>query len=574
MSSSVEKIKERLSIDQVIGAYIKIEKAGSNYKARCPFHNEKTPSFFISPARGSYYCFGCSAKGDIFSFVQEFEGLDFVGSLKVLAEKAGVELVQENVKSKSERERLFSCLEAATAFYEKSLVANSEAYEYVRSRGLTEKTIGEWNIGFAVNDWRVLVTHLREKGFNESDMEKVGLIKRPEGNTPYDTFRGRIMFPICDSSGRVVAFSGRIMPRLDDGKTGKYVNSPETELFNKSSLLYGFDKAKNAIRLKNYVILVEGQLDLIMSHQAGYQNTVASSGTALTEGHLALMKRLTDNLLLAYDADKAGIAASERATKLALKMGFTVKNVFIEGGKDPADLIFKDPQLWVETLKNSKHIVDYYLDNLLAENLDKKKLGDEVRKKVLPFVALTESSIEQSRLVDAISIRTGFRTDAIWDDLKKIPREDEAVTTTATAPQSLPERKSRKSSIERKIFGILYWQSQQAVKKVDTEHIRKRLGEILGEDEFGKLDILLSESRNDLVFETEIAYENSLKLVKEVDDFLINLELDTLKERLTDVMDELHKAEASKDSERAEIILRRCQEISLRISTLVAQSKK
>ena len=225
-------------------------------------------------------------------------------------------------------------------------------------------------------------------------------------------------------------------------------------------------------------------------------------------------------------------------------------------------------------MKNSKHIVDYYLDNLLAENLDKKKLGDEVRKKVLPFVALTESSIEQSRLVDAISIRTGFRTDAIWDDLKKIPREDEAVTTTATAPQSLPERKSRKSSIERKIFGILYWQSQQAVKKVDTEHIRKRLGEILGEDEFGKLDILLSESRNDLVFETEIAYENSLKLVKEVDDFLINLELDTLKERLTDVMDELHKAEASKDSERAEIILRRCQEISLRISTLVAQSKK
>jgi DNA primase len=283
MSTPVEKIKERLTIEEVVSSYIKLEPAGKNFKAKCPFHNEKTPSFYVSPDRNSFYCFGCGAKGDIFSFVQQFEGLDFMGSLKMLADRAGVPLVFEKTESKSEKERLYMILEDATRFFEGGLAARPEAQEYLKKRGIKAETARDFRLGYVPNEWRLLYTHLKNKKYNDAEIEKAGLAKRAEQKEKgfYDRFRGRVMFPIADSSGRIIAFSGRIL--VDDDSSAKYLNSPDTILFNKSTVLYGIDKAKQDIRTKNYTILVEGQMDLVLSHQAGIKNTVAVSGTALAD---------------------------------------------------------------------------------------------------------------------------------------------------------------------------------------------------------------------------------------------------------------------------------------------------
>ena len=259
MNSPVQKIKERLSIEDVVSSYIKLDQAGSNLKANCPFHNEKTPSFFVSPDRGSYYCFGCGAKGDIFSFVEEFEGLDFKGALKILANKAGVVLEQYNTEEESEKERLYRAMEEATKFYSQNLTKNEKAREYLKSRGLTENSIEDFRIGFAKDDWRELYNYLRSKNFTDKEIELAGLAKKSEKGY-YDRFRGRIMFPISDSSGRVIAFSGRLF--IDDGKSAKYLNSTDTPIFSKSAVLYGLDKAKDSIRKNNFSILVEGQFEI------------------------------------------------------------------------------------------------------------------------------------------------------------------------------------------------------------------------------------------------------------------------------------------------------------------------
>ena len=414
MSSSVEKIKEKLDVQDVIGSYIKVERAGGNFKANCPFHNEKTPSFFISPSRGTYYCFGCGAKGDIFTFVQEFEGTDFIGSLKILADRAGITLEQVNPKEKSESDRLHEVLELATQYFEKNLTENSKAIEYLTNRGLTEETRNSWRIGYAPNEWRALHTYLKTLKVTDSELEAVGLIKRSEKareDGSYDVFRGRIIFPIFDPSGKVIAFSGRIFDDVPDAP--KYLNSPETKLFNKSETLYGFDRAKTSIRKKDYSILVEGQMDLLMSHQAGFSNTVASSGTAFTEAHLIKLGRLSSKILFVYDSDSAGFHAALKSGALALSLGMEVKLAQLPKGTDPAELILKDENAWIDAMKNSKHLIDFYLDNLVQEKLDPRKLAKEVEKKVLPYVSKLKSSIEQSHYVSLISKRTGIREDAI-----------------------------------------------------------------------------------------------------------------------------------------------------------------
>src|SRR3989344_4405479 len=283
MSSSVDQIKSKIDIVSLVSSYIKLDKAGTNFKGRCPFHNEKTPSFFVSPDRGNYYCFGCHAKGDIFTFVQEFEGLDFVGALKVLAEKTGVELIGYNRGEKTEKENFHEILEQATLFYQRKLQESKEAAGYLKARGIKTETIDDFRIGFAPSEWRELFDYLKSRNVSEADMLKCGLIKRKDESSRgtesyYDTFRGRIMFPLCDSAGRTVGFSERIL--VADLKNPKYLNSPETVFFNKSEIIFGFDKAKTEIRRKDYSILVEGQIDLVMMHQVGFSNTVAGSGTA------------------------------------------------------------------------------------------------------------------------------------------------------------------------------------------------------------------------------------------------------------------------------------------------------
>ncbi len=570
-SSSVEKIKEKLDVSDVIGSYLKLEKAGQNFKAKCPFHNEKTPSFFISPARGNYYCFGCGAKGDIFTFVQEFEGTDFIGALKVLAERAGVSLDDAPRKDTSEIDRLFAVMEMASEFFQKNLTQSDDAKKYLTQRGLTLETIDSWKVGFVPNEWRLLYSFLKDKGVTETEMEKTGLIKRKDATGEgehgwYDVFRGRIMFPIFDISGRVIAFSGRIL--VPDDKAPKYLNSPETVLFKKSETLYGLHKAKTEIRKKDYTILVEGQLDLLMCHQAGFANAVASSGTAFTEAHLMKLQRLSNRLTLAFDSDKAGFAAANKSAVLALSLGMEVKIVDLPKGSDPAELILEDSEAWKEALRSGKHLIDFYLDNLLREKHDERTLAKEIEKKVLPYIVMIQSSIEQAHFVSQITKKAGIRSESIWNDLRKIPKGVPATIEHENTVQTNDVIRRRKDHIEGKLAGIVLWQEGTENPIVEPTKLRTRMVGIAGEEYVVKLFREKIDHTNELIFEAESYYGSGTNLVQDVEELLFNFEEDILRDRFVEVMKELGQAEGEKDEKRSAELLKRCQDISTELAKL------
>ncbi len=571
MSSSVDQIKSKIDIVSLVGSYVKLEKAGGNFKGRCPFHNEKTPSFFVSPDRGNYYCFGCQAKGDIFTFVQEFEGLDFVGALKVLAERAGVSLDEYSRGEKTEKDRLHAALEQAVLFYQRKLSENKEAMDYLHGRGVTDETIKNFRIGYAPLEWRELLQHLSEKSVTTDDMLLAGLVKRKDTSSSsdlssyYDTFRGRIMFPIGDSSGRIIGFSGRIL--VADEKSPKYLNTPETELFNKSEALFGLDKAKKDIRLKDYSIIVEGQMDLIMLHQIGLTNTVASSGTALTEGHLIKLRRLSNRLAMSFDADSAGFAASDRSAKLALSLGMELKLVSMPKGKDPADLAKEDPELLKECFKNSKHIIDFYTDTLLERGLSPRDLSIEIRKNVLPYIAKLPNKTDQSYFVKTVMKKTFLNEEALWDDLRKLGGGE----TSYSAPGvELRNPVSRISSIERQVYGFILWHSVRQtpiVPEAMMVDMEKRAKKIIGE-KMNHLESQFEKERDLLLFEAESYYNNKANVERDLTELLQNLEEEYLKNEFSQVMVKLQMAEQLKDSGEVLRYLEECQRISQRINMI------
>lgn len=548
MNSPVQQIKERLSIEEIISSYIKLDKVGSNLKAKCPFHNEKTPSFFVSPERNSYYCFGCGAKGDIFTFVEEFEGLDFKGALKVLAERAGVSLLGFNQEKEGGKEILYRIMEEAAKFFEKNLTENREVLAYLKDRGLEDKTIKDFRIGYIKPDWRELYNYLKSKKFTDLEIEKAGLIKKIENKKEYyDRFRGRVMFPISDSSGRIIAFSGRLF--VDDGKSAKYLNSPETPIFSKSSVLYGLDKAKESIRKNNFSILVEGQFDLILSHQAGYKNTVATSGTALSDStvskenvvsNLGLIRRLSSNIVLAFDADKAGFNAVNRASKIALSFGMDVKVVSIPEGLDPADLISKNgTDAWRSAIRESKHIIEFLLNKVLDNyKEDTRKIGREIKEKILPYVDALESSIEKSHFIKLISNRSNITESALLEDLKKVESELKNETEETKVAKENVEKKMRKDPIERRLLGIAFWQESKKEKTIDPELIFQKLKDVRK---------IYENIKEDLIYEAEEFYSKSENLEKDMNEMLLNLEEEYLNEELNKNMIEFQNFKGKKE---------------------------
>jgi DNA primase len=546
--SSVEQIKERLKIEDVVGSYLKLERAGANLKARCPFHNEKTASFFVSPDRGSFYCFGCGAKGDIFTFVERFESLDFPGALKVLADRAGVVLEKFGPKIQDKKERLYALLEEATKFFEKNLAGEEIPTEYLKNRGLSEKTIRDWRIGYVRDEWRTAYDHLKSKGFSDDEMERAGMIKTEKGST-YDRFRGRIMFPIRDGAGRVVAFSGRIL-RGDD--TAKYLNSPQTELFDKSKILYGYDMAKQSIRRFDFSILVEGQFDEIMCQQAGFTNTVASSGTALTRDHLGLLKRISNKIIMSFDADNAGAKAAERAWALALSVGMDVKIAEIPEGYDPADLILKDKEKFKETLKNSKHLIDFLLDKAVVEIKDAKRLWTHIKMKILPYIYLLESSSEQSRYVSRIAELINVKEDFIWDDLKKVKLDEEfqfeKEEDSKAIEQALSGEILKKGSEERILAGIILW-------KNNPHDLKEKIKDSIGAELFKKFEDEMDKASNELIFEAESYYGgfDEKKLEKEIRYLLLALQEDKIKEEALQIAKEITR-DANEEKRKALLI--------------------
>ncbi len=423
-----EEIKNKLDIVDFIKDYIQLTPAGMNFRARCPFHNEKTPSFMVSPDKQIWHCFGCGKGGDIFKFIMEMEGIEFVEALRILAPKAGVVLKRQNPKEASERIRLFDIVDISRRFYNKFLLENSLAElarKYLFSRGLSKNTIEEWQIGYSPDVWDGLLKVLKKQGYREAEILKSGMVIYNQArNSFYDRFRGRIMFPVNDSNGNVVAFSARVSPEKEKTEQmGKYINSPQTVLYNKSQIIFGLDKAKQAIKQNDKVIIVEGQMDVITAHQHGYTNVVASSGTALTKEQIAILKRFTNNFALAFDMDTAGHMAADRGIKEALKQDVNITVVEVPDGKDPDECIRKNKDSWEQALERAKHMMAYYFDRTFA-SLDLSKIEGrrQAAAKLLPIIASIKNKIEKSfwmkSLAESIEVDEAVLREAVLDNIK------------------------------------------------------------------------------------------------------------------------------------------------------------
>lgn len=557
MADTVQSIKEKLNIIDVVSPYVKLAKAGKYWKGLSPFNKEKTPSFFVNPERGSYYCFSSGQGGDMFTFVEKMEGVDFKGALKILAEKAGVELVYEGgAKKDGKIDRLREVMARAERYFVSALTKDGAAYQYALSRGLTPETIASWNLGYASSGWRNLLEALTAEGVTRDELLSVGLIKEADEKkgTYYDRFRDRLMFPIRDSAGRTVAFTGRALSSED---AAKYLNSPETELFKKSHVLFGMDRAKDAIRSRGFALLVEGQFDLILLHQIGFQNTIALSGTALSKEHIVLIKRYADNLMLALDADRAGLAASAKNAHAALISGMRVKAVRLPLGKDPADLAHDTPQDLKRRVSESESIVEFFLSVLSANEKDPHRLVIAVERIVLPLVNAVQSPLEREHFVGIIARALSLSGEAVRASLKN------AVAAPTPPPDSsggVVEESATDSPLQKRmelLRGIVASYPDTALeKKVKSEYARI-IGtpppeEPLPEAVLFEAGILLGENpsedaANDLLFAFERMY---------------------LAEKLSEATVRLRKAELAKDEEGIADAMRTCKELGARIALL------
>ncbi len=432
MNSSIDEIKNRLDVIEVIQGYIRLQKAGRNYRALCPFHSEKTPSFMVSPERQIWHCFGCNRGGSIFDFVMEIEGVEFADALRILARRAGVELKKVDPKLKTERTRLYEICDLANRFFIKQLEASQTGrniQQYLIGRGLSPKTIEDWQIGYApsppAGGWRALLDFLVSRGYPQEEILKSGLIVEREQKTAkdkyYDRFRDRIIFPIADLNGAVIGFTARENPSRPDNRVGKYINTPNTLIYDKSRVLYGLDKAKLDIKKKNLCVLVEGQMDVIMSYQAGIRNVAASSGTALTEQQLKILKRYTENLAMAFDTDLAGETATKRGMDLAIQFGFNTKVISLPDSQDPADCIKKDVAIWSETIDGAQGLIEFYLDNVFSKNNPQTAEGKkEITRILLPVIKKIPNKVEQAHWLQEVARRLKVQEGALVEEMKRM----------------------------------------------------------------------------------------------------------------------------------------------------------
>lgn len=426
MAGSVtELVKEKLDIVEFIRGYLQVQPAGKNWKALCPFHLEKTPSFMISPERQAWHCFGCGAGGDIFGFLMKYENLEFGEALQVLAEKAGVELQRFNPQEYKLTGLLYDLNEKAKEYFKRELQNSELAKKYLADRHLNQKTIEEFELGWAPTEAEGLTIHLLNAGYSPDDLLRAGLVLKNERGLLCDRFRGRIMFPIHNHFGRVVGFTGRVLPQFETEGAGKYVNSPETAIFQKSRLLYGFWKSKNFIREAGSAFLVEGQMDALMSWQTGIKNVVATSGTSLTDDHLRTLRRFTDQVILSFDNDSAGSAAAERAIDMLEANDFGVKVVVFDEFKDPAEAVEKNPAALIRLIENAVPAPRFYFKKYLAgDGIDySSREGLRRLRAVLEKLKMISNPVEQAKWVSELGKLTGFtgiQEKVLFEELERI----------------------------------------------------------------------------------------------------------------------------------------------------------
>jgi len=569
ISSPIDEIKNRLDIVEIIGSYIKLQKAGANYRALCPFHSEKKPSFFISPARQIWHCFGgCGRGGDIFGFVKEIEGVEFGDALRILAQRSGVELKKQTPESASwrtERQRLYEICELAARFFERQLEESSagkEAKKYLLNRGIKIDSLKKWRVGYAPDVWQSLSDFLTSKKYQKEEIERAGLALKSDKGSFYDRFRGRIIFPIFDLNSQVIGFGGRVFKEKDKTEVAKYVNTPQTLLYDKSRILYGLDKAKVEIRKKDTCILVEGYIDLIMVFQAGNENVAATSGTALTPFQLKILKRYSDNLLIAFDMDVAGGTATKRGIDLAQNQGFNVKVVTLFKDLDPADVILKDQKEWEKKVEEAKSILDFYFENTFSKfDKDNPEGKREISKILLPVIKKIPNKIVQAHWVNQLAKKLEAKEEDVEEELKKVKPDgySEGLSSESEEILNLPQ-KSRKELLEERLITLIL-KSPQSLELIEEKQITDfspQIKEILinlrknSEINFKKFPSQLSDFLNYLFLKAETEEIEENDIIPEIKNCLKESQFLEIKNKLNQISKNIKEAEEKKDFKKIE----------------------
>ena len=409
-NDTVTQIKDRLSIADVVQAYIPLEQSGKQFRARCPFHNEKTPSFYVNPDRSMFYCFGCQKGGDIFAFVQEIEKIDFKQALQLLAEKAGV--TYQTVQQSAEHNRMRTLLQTASDVFVYCFKKSAVAEEYVKSRGITDESIAKFAIGYAPKQSDFLVSYLLKKGYKHDEIIAAGVAIKTERGQVIDRFRGRVMFPLTDSQGRVVSFTGRILPSFEKTGVAKYMNGPDTFLYHKSEILFGFYQAKEALRTKKTALLMEGQMDVVLAHQYGFAHAIAISGTALSDFHANAIHRYADTVYMCLDSDSAGMRAAEKNVWPLFAAELEVKVVSFPEKEDPASLFTSGQQaVFEQCIADSVSYVAFVLKQV--KNIPLKEQYKKIEEHIYPWCRHIPNVILQDKTLTVVADTLGVSHDAV-----------------------------------------------------------------------------------------------------------------------------------------------------------------
>jgi len=584
--SFIDDLLHRVDIVEVIDKRVNLKKAGKNYTACCPFHNEKSPSFTVSEERQMFHCFGCQKGGDVFTFLMEMEGLDFREALEVLSERTGVVLEKtENGKQKTEhgdggdidKKRLYELLELSVKFYEKQLwegQGKEKALTYLKNRKIDDKTLKNFRIGFAPPGWENIKKFLLSQGYSDGEIRLSGLLVEKEGGRSYDRFRERIMFPIFDALGRVVGYSARALPGSDE-EGAKYINTPETLVYHKSRAIYGLFEAKQAIKEKQHVVVVEGNMDVLAMHKTGFENTVAVSGTALTQEHLKILKRYAQEILFFFDMDSAGQSAALKSVSLACSLDVPSKMVTLSEGKDAADMALSNEEGLQEALTQARHSVEYFFSVWEKENdMTSVKGKRNFSERSLELIASLVNEVEISHWMAYVSDCVGVEIHTVYDMLSRYKNREKVFHQASQQEQFEEEQgsfedSSRETALSLRVLMFFFsfpnlwkWYDTQENSSLRIIHpsfqdvlrlgrsceysyeaLRMRL-----EDSMRKV---LEKAYHDFQMEvlTKILSEDEAR--REIDFLFEQIQKEQKKSILEGIEKELYEAEKSNDKHRA-----------------------
>ncbi|PIT93098.1 MAG: DNA primase [Candidatus Harrisonbacteria bacterium CG10_big_fil_rev_8_21_14_0_10_38_8] len=566
----VDKIKEKIDIVEYIKDFVEIKPTGKNFKGICPFHNEKTPSMVVSPDRQIFHCFGCLSGGDVIGFVMKYENVEFIEALKILADKAGISLQEFGSVQEKKYTALYEVNRIAKEYFSSLLQTDNakSIKKYLINRGLSEEIIDEFEIGVASSNLDALTRHLVKMSFSVTEADKAGLSFKTKRGMYMDRFRERIIFPIHNHFGKVIAFTGRIIPGVETDM-GKYVNSPETPIFNKSRVLYGFFKSKQYIREEDSVVLVEGQMDFLACWFSGVKNVAASSGTALTISHLEVLKKLTNNLILFYDNDKAGKMATEKSIDLAQAMDFNVKVVIqpSDGAKDPSDLALESQEKLKQVVTFAKPAMEYYLSqaNLSSLDIQEKKQGIRF---ILEKINKIQSPVEASHWLKELSKMSGVDESILDKEIQFVKKNEKLDKTKEEIKQNITDQPvSRVDRIAQRILSLVVFDKEGAGKLIteSKESFPEKYKEVL--------EYMVSEGKTEpkseitglvnlINLRTAIEPINEDSYLDELKELLIELKKENLLYQKARIRAEIKKAEAQADTVKLDELLKEFHELT------------